>query len=128
MRKGEGESEKSSFRDREKKESESERKSLQDLVNRSYELFIGEVATARKLDINNEKSWANARIFLADDAKKLGLIDDIKTYQEVLDITAKVSGVSDPVWKKSDKFDKFINSLSTKMANLIVSEFFIKIK
>ncbi|CZE50502.1 signal peptide peptidase SppA [Campylobacter geochelonis] len=105
-----------------------EKQSLQALVDKSYELFTSEVAKARKLDLSTQKSWANARVFLADDAKKLGLIDDIKTYQEAIDLTAKTAGVANPAWKKADKLDKFINSFSTKVANLVLSELFVKVR
>ncbi|MDU5326088.1 signal peptide peptidase SppA [Campylobacter ureolyticus] len=108
--------------------SQSERQSLQDLVDKSYDLFVSEVATARKLNKNDENLWANARVFLPDEALNLGLIDEISNYKKVKDEVVKISGVQDPVWKEKSKYDEFMDTFSSKVANLIMSEFSLKVK
>ena len=108
--------------------SQSERKSLQDLIDRSYDLFISEVAAARKLNKNDENLWANARVFLADEALNLGLIDEISNYKKVKDEVVKISGVQNPVWKEKSKYDEFMDTFSSKVANLIMSEFSLKVR
>jgi signal peptide peptidase sppA, 36K type len=108
--------------------SQSERQSLQDLVDKSYDLFVSEVATARKLNKNDENLWANARIFLPDEALNLGLIDEISNYKKVKDEVVKISGVQNPVWKEKSKYDEFMDAFSSKIANLIMSEFSLKVK
>ena len=108
--------------------SQSERQSLQDLVDKSYNLFVSEVATARKLNKNDENIWANARVFLPDEALNLGLIDEISNYKKVKDEVVKISGVQDPVWKEKSKYDEFMDAFSSKVANLIMSEFSLKVK
>ncbi|MCR8684153.1 signal peptide peptidase SppA [Campylobacter ureolyticus] len=108
--------------------SQSERQSLQDLVDKSYDLFVSEVATARRLNKNDEKMWANARVFLPDEALNLGLIDEISNYKKVKDEVVKISGVQNPVWKEKSKYDEFIDAFSAKFVNLIMSEFSLKVK
>ena len=108
--------------------SQSERQSLQDLVDKSYNLFVSEVATARKLNKNDENIWANARVFLPDEALNLGLIDEISNYKKVKDEVVKISGVQNPVWKEKSKYDEFMDTFSSKVANLIMSEFSLKVK
>lgn len=108
--------------------SQSERQSLQDLVDKSYDLFVSEVATARKLNKNDENLWANARVFLPDEALNLGLIDEISNYKKVKDEVVKISGVQNPVWKEKSKYDEFMDTFSSKVANLIMSEFSLKVK
>ncbi len=108
--------------------SQSERRSLQDLVDKSYDLFVSEVATARRLNKNDENLWANARVFLPDEALNLGLIDEISNYKKVKDEVVKISGVQNPVWKEKSKYDEFMDTFSSKVANLIMSEFSLKVK
>lgn len=108
--------------------SQSERQSLQDLVDKSYDLFVSEVATARKLNKNDENLWANARVFLPDEALNLGLIDEISNYKKVKDEVVKISGVQNPVWKEKSKYDEFMDTFSSKVANLIMSEFSLKVR
>ena len=108
--------------------SQSERQSLQDLVDKSYNLFVSEVATARKLNKNDENLWANARVFLPDEALNLGLIDEISNYKKVKDEVVKISGVQNPVWKEKSKYDEFMDTFSSKVANLIMSEFSLKVR
>lgn len=106
----------------------SERASLQFLTDRSYALFAGEVAAARGLDINKHTEWANARVFIASDAVDMGLIDGILTYAKAKEEVAKLANVNNPVWKEKSKYDKFVDSISTKMASLIMSEFNLQIR
>lgn len=108
--------------------SQSERQSLQDLVDKSYNLFVSEVATARRLNKNDENIWANARVFLPDEALNLGLIDEISNYKKVKDEVVKISGVQNPVWKEKSKYDEFMDTFSSKVANLIMSEFSLKVR
>lgn len=95
---------------------------LTDLINQSYSLFIENVAAARSLKLEEANSWANARIFLPQEAHKLGLIDGISSYYEVKDALAKEVGVDKQVWQEAKLYDKFINKLSTQTANLILNQ------
>ncbi|MFA5395878.1 MAG: signal peptide peptidase SppA [Methanogenium sp.] len=64
--------------------SEDERKYVQESVNQSYDDFTKEVAVARGLDLNKISEWADGKNFETKEALALGLIDGIKTWQDVL--------------------------------------------
>lgn len=104
-----------------RKWSEKERESLQNLVNKSYEFFVGEVASARKLDANKSDEWANARVFLADDALRLGLIDGISSHKEAKIALEKLSGVALPIWQELPPYEKMLNKLTAKGEMMIRS-------
>lgn len=91
--------------------SEEERAFLQNLINQSYKLFSEFVATERKLDIDEKEKWADAKVFLAEEAKNLGLIDELGNYEGAKKELEKLSKVEFPVWKEADKIDKFLERL-----------------
>jgi signal peptide peptidase SppA len=64
--------------------SEAGRKYLQEGVDQSYGDFTKEVATARALDLNKIDAWADGKDFETKEALALGLVDEIKTWQDVL--------------------------------------------
>lgn len=44
-------------------------------------IFSEFVAKERDLELDKRKDWANARVFLAQNAKDLGLIDELSNYE-----------------------------------------------
>ncbi|MDD2484369.1 MAG: signal peptide peptidase SppA [Eubacteriales bacterium] len=61
---------------------------FQSLVNESYEQFVGIVAEGRQMDLATVKTIADGRIYSAEQAYKLGLIDSVSTYDEaIIDFT-----------------------------------------
>ncbi|MCH5336732.1 MAG: signal peptide peptidase SppA [Campylobacter sp.] len=106
--------------------SEEEREYLQNLINQSYELFTDFVAKERKLELKNKQKWADARVFLALEAKELGLIDELSNYENAKKELENLAKVEVPIWKKDeeDKLDKILNRLSEegiKMFDLILT-------
>ena len=101
-----------------------EREQLQELVNASYEMFVSDVAADRNLDANKSKEWANARVFLARDAAKLGLIDEVSDYYSARDELEKLSGVAEPVWEKPSVYEKAMQKFINQGANSLISAFF----
>ena len=101
-----------------------EREQLQELVNASYEMFASDVAADRNLDANKSKEWANARVFLARDAAKLGLIDEVSDYYSARAELEKLSGVAEPVWAKPSVYEKAMQKFINQGANSLISAFF----
>jgi len=101
-----------------------EREQLQELVNASYEMFVSDVAADRNLDANKSKEWANARVFLAGDAAKLGLIDEVSDYYSARAELEKLSGVAEPVWAKPSVYEKAMQKFINQGANSLISAFF----
>jgi protease-4 len=75
--------------------SEEEQKLLQKAVNDFGERFIRLVQKHRKLDQRALTEIASARIFLADDALKLGLVDNIGYLSDAVKESKKLANVSD---------------------------------
>ncbi len=50
---------------------------LENLVNQNYEVFYNSVANLRGLNLSGVSSWADGKVFRPEEAKSLGLIDQI---------------------------------------------------
>jgi protease-4 len=94
---------------------------LKKVTKATYEMFVKDVATARKLPLSKQSSFADAHIFDAQEAMRVGLVDKVATLSYAKDITTKLSGVKDPRWKKEDKVDKFLNSILNQGATILPS-------
>jgi protease-4 len=88
-----------------------EEKQLQSVIDDTYNMFVSDVATARNLDVKNQTIFADAKIFTSKQAKEVGLVDEVATISYAQDSLITLADVKDPVWKKEDKFDKFINKI-----------------
>ncbi|EAK9869279.1 signal peptide peptidase SppA [Campylobacter lari] len=104
-----------------RKWSEEEKEFLQNLANQSYELFTQFVAKNRKLDLNQTSSWADAKVFLANEALKLKLIDKVGNYELAKKEVEKLAKVQNPIWQKEDAIDKFLKRLEEQSASFFAN-------
>jgi protease IV len=88
-----------------------EEKQLQSVIDDTYNMFVSDVASARKLDVKNQTIFADAKIFTSKQAKAVGLVDEVATLSYAQDSLMTLAEVTNPVWKKEDKIDKFINKI-----------------
>ena len=96
-----------------------EEKQLQSVIDDTYNMFISDVAEARKLDVKNHTQFADAKIFTSKQAKEVGLVDEVATISFAQSELATLSEVENPVWKKEDKFEKFMNKfMSEAISNI----------
>lgn len=70
---------------------------LQGYINRGYELFCKRVSDGRKIPINQVKTIAEGRVWIAEDAKKHKLVDEIGGLKDAIDKAAKLA--------KTDKYE-----------------------
>ncbi|MDY0124032.1 signal peptide peptidase SppA [Sulfurimonas sp.] len=96
---------------------------LNKVIQGTYDLFTTDVADARGLDIKKRDSFANAHIFTAQQAKDVGLIDSVGVEYDAKNRLVILSGVSEPLWNKEDKFDKIMKKLSAQTAATIHTYF-----
>lgn len=96
---------------------------LNKVIQGTYDLFTTDVADARGLDIKKRDSFANAHIFTAQQAKDVGLIDSLGVEYDAKNRLVVLSGVSEPLWNKEDKFDKIMKKLSAQTAATIHTYF-----
>ena len=59
---------------------------FQGLVNQTNEFFIDAVARGRRIDVERVRAIADGRVFLADEAVSLGLIDAVSTLPESVEV------------------------------------------
>ncbi len=99
-----------------------EKEELESVISDTYAMFISDVADARKLKIEDHETFANAHIFTSRQAKKVGLVDEVGTVSIAQEELYKITNVKNPIWKKEDKFDRFID----KIINEAVTNFSLK--
>ncbi len=95
-----------------------ERAELEKVINGTYDLFVRDVARARKLDPNRRSEYADAHIFTAEQARKAGLIDRIGVEFDAKKRVAALAKVTDPVWNKEDPIDRFFKRFAAEGATL----------
>ncbi len=75
--------------------SEEERVILQGVIDDAYQQFYRAVKNGRQnISENRLRELADGRIFTGQQAKAVGLIDEIGDYQQTIDITAKLAGIT----------------------------------
>ena len=96
-----------------------EEKQLQAVIDDTYNMFISDVASARNLDVKNHTIFADAKIFTSKQAKDVGLVDEVATLSYAQNSLITLSKVDNPVWKKEDKFEKFMDKLISEAVSNI---------
>lgn len=75
--------------------SDKDKEVLQSMIDSTYEEFVNVVAKERNLEVDIVKQFADGRIFTGRQAKELGLIDEIGTQKDAIDLAielAKIEG------------------------------------
>ncbi len=96
-----------------------EEKQLQSVIDDTYNMFIIDVASARNLDVKNHTLFADAKIFTSKQAKEVGLVDEVATLSFAQDSLITLAKVETPIWKKEDKFEKFMDRLVSQAVSNI---------
>jgi protease-4 len=96
---------------------------LNKVIQGTYTMFVHDVAKARKLDIKKQNTFANAHIFTASQAIKVGLVDSLGVEYDAKKELIKLSGVSHPIWNKEDKFDKLMKKFTASTAVVLNTYF-----
>lgn len=100
-----------------------ERAELDKVIGGTYDLFVHDVAQARKLDVNKSRDYADAHIFTADQAKAVGLVDKIGVEYDAKKRVEVLTKVKDPVWNKEDPMDRFFKRFAAEGSSLLHTYF-----
>lgn len=73
---------------------EAERAYFQRLIDGLYSQFVAAVATSRRMPEDAVRKLADGRVYTGEEAKRLGLIDDLGTLQDAIQAAAKMSGIA----------------------------------
>ena len=98
--------------------SDVERAELDKVISGTYAMFVADVSRARKLNPALSSEFADAHIFTAAQAQKVGLIDRIGVEYDAKKRVEELSKVKDPVWNKEDPMDKFLKQFAAEGASL----------
>jgi protease IV len=71
-----------------------ERAYFQGLIDDMYVEFVDAVAAGRKLDVEAVRVLADGRVFTGRDAREKKLIDEIGNFQDAVDLTASLAGIT----------------------------------
>ena len=72
---------------------EDERKELKEIVDKVFENLIEEIAENRKLPVEYVRNISDGSIYLGSDAKKLGLVDELGTLDDAINLAGKLGNV-----------------------------------
>jgi len=73
---------------------EREKAYFQGLIDDMYVQFVEAVADGRKLDVEAVRALADGRVFTGRDAREKKLIDEIGNFQDAVELTASLAGIS----------------------------------
>jgi protease-4 len=76
-----------------RKMNEKDKEYFQDVVNNTFGQFIDVVAKERKISKDSLLLYATGRVFTGLQAKEIGLIDSLGTFEDAIRITAKLAGI-----------------------------------
>lgn len=97
-----------------------EMKSLQDMVAEVYTDFITKVAEGRGLTTAQVDSIGQGRVWSGEDAKQIGLVDELGDLDDAITAAAALAGLTDYKMKKlpemEDPLQKFMDDLNNQEA------------
>lgn len=71
--------------------SAAERQLLQQLVDNTYQQFLGDVARGRRVKTAAVAPYADGRIFTGEQARKVGLVDELGGFYHAVDVARKLA-------------------------------------
>ncbi|WP_300362260.1 signal peptide peptidase SppA [Hydrogenimonas sp.] len=99
-----------------------ERREIETHVLDIYHMFVKDVASARHLDPTHPETFADARIFIASKAQKVGLIDQVGSLEDAKALTKTLSGVKEARWKEKSRWEQYIENLAEQSARTFASQ------
>jgi len=98
-------------------------KELNKVIQGTYDMFTKDVATARNLEYKKRDAYANAHIFTALQAQKVGLIDTLGVKYTAKEMLVHMSGVEEAHWNQEDDFTKLMKKLTASTAVILNTYF-----
>ena len=104
--------------------SESFRAELQDGVERTYDLFIKRVAEGRSMTADQVDAIAQGRVWGAQDAMEIGLIDEIGGIETAFEKAAALADIQAYKVRKYPRFKSDFERLFSDLPNAMVQRWF----
>ncbi|MEO0094571.1 MAG: signal peptide peptidase SppA [candidate division WOR-3 bacterium] len=103
-----------------RKMDEKERKLLQDVVTDVYEQFVQATCDARNLPRDSVLKFADGRILTGSQAKKLGLVDSLGSFEDAVKILGDILGIEKPNLIYPPKRFSLVEMLTEPMEKVII--------
>ena len=103
---------------------EEERKLLQGVLDSVHEQFIRAVAEGRKLPVEKVRELADGRIFSGEQARELGLVDELGNLEDTLAMAATLAGIrGEPeiIYPEKKRFSLFDLLLQESVSKIVES-------
>jgi len=103
---------------------EEERKLLQGVLDSVHEQFIRAVAEGRKLPVEKVRELADGRIFSGEQARELGLVDELGNLEDTLAMAATLAGIrGEPeiMYPEKKRFSLFDLLLQESVSKIVES-------
>lgn len=98
---------------------EEEKELISGVIMDTYDQFVQAVSKGRRMDEDTVKKYADGRIFTGRQAKNLGFIDKLGTYQDAIDLAGRLTGIGpNPPVVKEEK-GQLWEMLTKGMSNLL---------
>jgi protease-4 len=100
-----------------------ERAYLQAMIDNVHQQFVRDVAQGRRMEVEQVQELADGRIFTGEQAKALGLVDELGNLRDAIDAAAKMAGIEGepkvvyPEKEKRSILDYFFDRVTDKLAN-----------
>lgn len=99
---------------------EEEKTLITGVVMDTYEQFVEAVSKGRRMDIETVRKYADGRVFTGRQAKELGFVDVLGTYQDAVDLAGRMAGMGEnPPVIREDR-DLFWDIISKGISNLLM--------
>jgi protease-4 len=70
-----------------------ERELWQQIINETYEQFVGIVAQGRGMDVEEVRELAEGQVYTGRQARELGLVDELGNLPQAIDLAAELGGI-----------------------------------
>jgi len=107
-----------------RKMDEKERKLLQDVVTDVYEQFVQATCEARSLPRDSVLKFADGRIITGSQAKKLGLVDTLGSFEDAVKIIGDMLGLPKPNLIYPQKRLSLIELLTEPVEQILIPKLF----
>jgi len=106
---------------------DSERAIIQRGVDKGYETFTQKAAEARGMTQDQLRQYAGGRIWSGEQALENGLIDQLGSFNDAIDLAVSAAGIEDDYAvsfypKEKPFFEKFIEKMNSKVSKSIFGE------
>ena len=101
---------------------DNEKQVLQSHVERGYDLFLTRCADGRNIPKETLALYAEGRVWTGNQAKEIGLVDELGDLRTAIDIAADLAGIEDYLVYEFPKMRSFIEELLDKKQKDIAAE------